>query len=1020
MNDIVSLGIGVDSSGVVKGVVDLDKLDAAAGRAEKGVRDLEAATRSSSASHRAVGQAAAIASGNMDAIHSASTRAVQSSRNLAAQTNATTMQMRALALQMPDVVSGVLSGQGAFQLLVQQGGQVYQQFQMTPGGVGGALRNVGGVLTSMVTPTRVLGGAFVAAAAVATVAWNRFDDQLKVVQQSLNGLGRGTGATSASLIAAASAASASGQQSYSQAIGGASMLAGAGVYDGLIARALIASRTMAGATGTSLSDSQAIIADALKDPSSGIDKLGKQFGLFGLETEKQIRALQAQNRLQEAQAALLSALNQRLKDTTDTTGLLRQGMDWLASKMSAIGASIGKIGAKLAPAEELAAARKDYAMAKLIGNPDVIAEKLAKVQEAQKAVADEAVKAAERQAAAERARQQRLDEQRRQIADVATLDAQAIVARTSAQKLAIEQERIRTAAVYDATKAATVAADAERARTIAMAEATRAMRDFQRSLRDEFRLGGAFTEGERIRRQTEIEFRNIREQTNVLSQQGAGGVAVTSPAVSEAATRLANGFNSIFAARLGQLQDQFPELRMTSGVRSHSEQEALRARYGSGAARPGTSRHEIGLAADFSGRNLTAEQRAAVIAAARSLGLEVIPSNHGAMHVQGPRSWANQIVVKVQKDVANDNAARPLTIGGGKELSESDTITRRLAIAASRYLYEQEAAVTAQSKALQINIETFGKSAEEVARITKQRELENELIARQIPITAEAHRWIERISEAYGRQAKASESALKAQQNTIAQMDELRSAASDAISSPLKALIEGKSPGEAAKQAAMRIGGRAVDGAVNHLVESLLGARGKAGGGLLGSLLGQQMYSANMQVQAATVMINGGVLGGGGPGGLLGGLLGGGSGYGAMESGYPGLYASGGYTGNGGVNSPAGIVHGQEYVVNARATKRFRGLLEAMNAGQLASMPTSGSGATPAAPAPANDRGGGNMFVKVITPPGHTAKTRESTSGNGDRQLEILIDAKVAESLSGGMGRKVLTNDYGLKRVGRA
>lgn len=43
--------------------------------------------------------------------------------------------------------------------------------------------------------------------------------------------------------------------------------------------------------------------------------------------------------------------------------------------------------------------------------------------------------------------------------------------------------------------------------------------------------------------------------------------------------------------------------------------------------------------------------------------------------------------------------------------------------------------------------------------------------------------------------------------------------------------------------------------------------------------------------------------------------------------------ASGGYTGDTGTRTPAGIVHGQEYVVNAAATKRHRGLLEAINSG---------------------------------------------------------------------------------------
>lgn len=45
-------------------------------------------------------------------------------------------------------------------------------------------------------------------------------------------------------------------------------------------------------------------------------------------------------------------------------------------------------------------------------------------------------------------------------------------------------------------------------------------------------------------------------------------------------------------------------------------------------------------------------------------------------------------------------------------------------------------------------------------------------------------------------------------------------------------------------------------------------------------------------------------------------------------------FASGGYTGNGGRNRIAGVVHGQEYVMPADATAKYRPLLDAMRSGQ--------------------------------------------------------------------------------------
>ncbi len=71
--------------------------------------------------------------------------------------------------------------------------------------------------------------------------------------------------------------------------------------------------------------------------------------------------------------------------------------------------------------------------------------------------------------------------------------------------------------------------------------------------------------------------------------------------------------------------------------------------------------------------------------------------------------------------------------------------------------------------------------------------------------------------------------------------------------------------------------------------------------------------------------------GSGGFGGILSGLFGGDSATGAGGS--PGGFARGGYTGDGGINEVAGVVHGKEFVVNAAATARNLDLLQGINAG---------------------------------------------------------------------------------------
>lgn len=135
-----------------------------------------------------------------------------------------------------------------------------------------------------------------------------------------------------------------------------------------------------------------------------------------------------------------------------------------------------------------------------------------------------------------------------------------------------------------------------------------------------------------------------------------------------------------------------------------------------------------------------------------------------------------------------------------------------------------------------------------------------------------------------------------------------------------------------------------------------------------------------------------GLFGGGFLQGLLGGLLG---------------FAGGGYTGDGATNSAAGVVHGKEYVFNARATARIgKGNLDAMH--RAANGYQNGGYVTPAIPrlqAPANDRpqdvrvtvgvdvdGSGNLmpFVQSVAQ-GESAKQtgtlRQQVPGMVDRRF---------------------------------
>ncbi len=116
----------------------------------------------------------------------------------------------------------------------------------------------------------------------------------------------------------------------------------------------------------------------------------------------------------------------------------------------------------------------------------------------------------------------------------------------------------------------------------------------------------------------------------------------------------------------------------------------------------------------------------------------------------------------------------------------------------------------------------------------------------------------------------------------------------------------------------------------------------------------------------------------------------------------PAGFQDGGFTGMLGQSQVAGVVHGQEFVVNAEATRRNRSALEAMNKG--ASMA----------------QGSSSPVVKVIINNNAegTKARQEERQGPEGRELEITIERVAARSVtSGGSLATAMENQYGLNRA---
>lgn len=113
-------------------------------------------------------------------------------------------------------------------------------------------------------------------------------------------------------------------------------------------------------------------------------------------------------------------------------------------------------------------------------------------------------------------------------------------------------------------------------------------------------------------------------------------------------------------------------------------------------------------------------------------------------------------------------------------------------------------------------------------------------------------------------------------------------------------------------------------------------------------------------------------------------------------------FATGGYTGNIGTSDIAGVVHGQEYVLNAAATKRIGvDTLNALNSGgSLGNV--SGDGPT----------------VNVYTLPGQTATATQNDDGSLDIRIQQVAEQTVATQLANPNSRisKTMQQNYNAQR----
>jgi len=212
----------------------------------------------------------------------------------------TAQAMRQLPAQFTDIFTSLQGGMPFFTVLVQQGGQIKDSF----GGVEPALKGVSSALLGMVNPYTVAA----AAVGLVVVAWYDAEKQAEAYTRALVLSRNEAAATTLTLVTMAQKTSDALQVSVgagaeaAQAVGSNGKIAAQNLQ--AVANAAVAMKEV---SGQALEDTIALYAKLAEDPVKGAQKLNEQVNFMTAALYEQVKALQEQGRNQDAVTVITRA-----------------------------------------------------------------------------------------------------------------------------------------------------------------------------------------------------------------------------------------------------------------------------------------------------------------------------------------------------------------------------------------------------------------------------------------------------------------------------------------------------------------------------------------------------------------------------------------------------------------------------------------------------------------------------------------------------------------------------------------
>lgn len=276
-------------------------------------------------------------SGVADVLPEALSRQEAAARRAGISVGQYSAAMRTLPAQFTDIATQLAGGQSPFLILLQQGGQIKDQFGSVQGalsGVGEYIRSMGGIIN----PTTIaLGGLIGTVGLLAAAAYNS-SEQFDQVARSVIMMGGAGFASMQQLNQAAEEVAGKTNTSISSTVDTLVTLNDTGKYTASQMKQIATSITLMGKAGSDTKTAMADFGKIVSDPVKGLASLNEQYGFVDEAMMKHIIQLRKQKGEQaavnEAIELFAGVMTKRAEETNKATDNIGQSWQWLKKTAS--------------------------------------------------------------------------------------------------------------------------------------------------------------------------------------------------------------------------------------------------------------------------------------------------------------------------------------------------------------------------------------------------------------------------------------------------------------------------------------------------------------------------------------------------------------------------------------------------------------------------------------------------------------------------------------------------------------